>query len=217
MRKTKLRSGETILFIGDSITDCGRRDDRGKPLGLGYVQMVSDLVTIREPEKEIRFINTGIGGNTVEDLRSRWWDDVLSFKPDWLPIKIGINDCNRHLCSDKETLQSPRAFERIYDQIIAETRRRLPRCRILLIDPFFMSRDDVADSYRAKVVRTLPKYIATVHRMSAKYKTLLVRTHELFQKQLKHHTLAAFGLEPVHPNSAGHLLIAEAVYEALCK
>jgi lysophospholipase L1-like esterase len=217
MTKTKLQNGDTMLFIGDSITDCGRRDDRGKPLGLGYVQMFADLITIREPEKSIRVINTGIGGNTVEDLRSRWWDDMLSFKPDWLSVKIGMNDCNRHLCSDKETLQSPRAFERICDQILTETKRRLPACNILLIDPFFMSRDDVADSYRAKVVKTLPTYIATVHKMSAKYKTRLVRTHELFQKQLKHHTLESFGIEPVHPNSAGHLLIAEAVCEALSK
>jgi hypothetical protein len=67
------------------------------------------------------------------------------------------------------------------------------------------------------VVRTLPHYIAAVHRQSAKHQTRLVRTHDLFKQQLKHHTLDAFGLEPVHPNSAGHLLIAAAVYEALSR
>ena len=31
----RLEPGSTILFIGDSVTDCGRRDDTRGHLGLG--------------------------------------------------------------------------------------------------------------------------------------------------------------------------------------
>jgi len=35
---TKIKSGEKVLFIGDSITDCGRRNE-ARPLGVGYVKL----------------------------------------------------------------------------------------------------------------------------------------------------------------------------------
>lgn len=212
---TKLKSGETILFIGDSITDCGRLVEAHRPLGCGYVQMVADMLTIREPQKKITVVNRGIGGNNIGDLRSRWHDDVLEIKPDWLSIKIGINDLNQTLNNNADLPANK--YEEIYDTLLTQTVKRLPKCKLLLIDPFFMSRDRLKDSYRAKVLRTIPGYIDVVHRLSRKYKTRLVKTHDLFQEQLKHHKLERFSTEPVHPNSAGHFLMAEAVYKTLSR
>ena len=212
---TKLKSGETLLFIGDSITDCGRREPQHQPLGCGYVQMVADMLTIREPKKKITVINRGISGDTVFDLRSRWHDDVFEIKPDWLSIKIGINDLNRTLEGGADL--PAETFEEIYDSLLSQTAKHFPKCNLLLIDPFFMSRDRVNDSYRTRVLRTLPDYVDVVHRLSRKYKTRLVKTHDLFKEQLKHHKLEVFSTEPIHPNSAGHLLMADAVYKSLSK
>ncbi len=39
-----IADGETMLFIGDSITDCGRRGAEA-PLGSGYVSLFRDLAT----------------------------------------------------------------------------------------------------------------------------------------------------------------------------
>jgi hypothetical protein len=44
--------------------------------------------------------------------------------------------------------------------------------------------------------------------MSKKYKTKIVHTHDMFQRQLKYRDSDAFCPEPVHPNRTGHLLIA---------
>lgn len=44
------------------------------------------------PELELTFINTGISGNRVCDLRDRWQQDVINHKPDVVSILIGIND-----------------------------------------------------------------------------------------------------------------------------
>lgn len=212
---TVLAPHSTILFIGDSITDCGRFEPQHRPLGCGYVRMFADMLTVREPQKHVTVINRGIGGNAAEDLRSRWHDDVVWHKPDWLSVKIGINDINHWLCGVKPELRSPEAFARIYDQVLALTRTRLPSTQILLIEPFYMSRDTDADSYRAKVLAGLTDYIAVVHTMHKKYGTRLVRAQELFNAALEHNHPQVFGDEPVHPNATGHLLIAEAVYAAL--
>jgi len=209
----KVKSGETIIFIGDSITDCGRRDIE-RPLGNGYVKFFSDILSIREPGKKINIINKGIGGDIVTGLRDRWSDDVICNKPDWLSIKIGINDLHGHL-QQKENGVTPEIYEQAYDDILSRTVEKYSKCKILLIDPFYISLEQSQSSFRKEVLDIIGTYIQTVHSMSKKYNTLLVKTHDLFQEQLNYNNAEVFCSEPVHPYSIGHLLIAEAVYEVL--
>ena len=64
MSNLLFQSGEKVLFIGDSITDCGRRGDHA-PLGHGYVRKVTELITAKYPERDIAYVNKGIGGDIV--------------------------------------------------------------------------------------------------------------------------------------------------------
>ena len=209
----KVQSGQTLLFIGDSITDCGRRGAE-RPLGNGYVKLFNDLLTLREPKKKVTIINKGIGGDTVVGLRNRWQDDVLRHKPDWLSIKIGINDLHRTLRNNAEPIP-PKLYQEAYNDILARTAKTLPRCKVLLIEPFYISTERSATSFRRAALDTIPEYIRIVRKMSRRYGTRLVRTHEMFQKLLASHEADTFCPEPVHPNQTGHLTIAEAVYAAL--
>lgn len=212
-RMIKVKDRETLLFIGDSITDCGRREAASRPLGCGYVRLVADMLTIREPRKKVSVRNRGVSGNNIEDLRNRWHDDVLEVAPNWLFVLIGINDLH-HTLEGRADLAADQ-FEKIYDSLLRQTVQTLPTCNLVLIDPFYMSCDQTEDSYRARILSAIPGYIEAVHRLSHRYKTRLIETHDLFQEQLKHHKLETFSAEPVHPNSAGHLLIAEAAYQSL--
>ena len=56
-----IEDGETVLFIGDSITDCDRRST-GAPLGSGYVGLFAEWTTARFPTRQIRYMNEGISG-----------------------------------------------------------------------------------------------------------------------------------------------------------
>ena len=212
---TLLKNGQTILFIGDSITDCGRRDSNA-PLGCGYVKLFSDLLAIREPARRVTIINKGISGNRVVDLADRWTDDCLRHRPDWLSVKIGINDLHCTLGMTPQAVPAEK-FEEVYGQILDQTREALPKCRILLIDPFYISGDTAGPSFRNEVLKLLPRYIQVVHEISQKYGTRLVRTHGMFRRLIGHHDPDLFCPEPVHPNLTGHLAIAEAVYQALSK
>ena len=212
---TKLKSGQTILFIGDSITDCGRRGPEA-PFGSGYVKIFRDLLVIREPQKEVAIINKGIGGHKVTDLRDRWTDEVMRHKPNWLSVKIGINDLHS-VARGAEVQVSPECFEEAYDDILSRTRKRFSRIPILLIDPFYISGETSPTSFRKTVLDLLPKYIRVVEKMTRKYKTNRIKTHEMFQRLLRYHEADLFCPEPVHPNLTGHLAIAEAVYHALSK
>ncbi len=211
---TKIKSKQTILFAGDSITDCGRRVD-GFPFGNGYVRIFRDLMAIREPEKKVTIINKGIGGNTVVDLSARWTDDVLRMRPDWLSILIGINDLHRYM-RNLETTVPPALYEQKYREILERTRKILPGCQFILIEPFYISAENSPNSLRHSVLQLMPEYLAVVHKLSRQYKTRLVRAHQMFQKIIRTQPADMLCPEPVHPNSTGHLALAEAVYAGFC-
>ncbi len=204
--------GTTMLFIGDSITDCGRRGAEA-PLGAGYVRTFTELVTSRWPERDVRWINKGIGGNKVSDLRERWRDDVLFHKPDRLSVKIGINDLHSSL-RGAEGGVDPVLFEKLYDEILDMTHAELG-CPVVLLSPFYISNDTSGQTFRSSVLEWLPQYIEAVSRMSDKYDTLMVPLHDVFQEQLAHREADTFCPEPVHPNHTGHTIIAENLLEVL--
>ena len=209
----QIKSGQTILFIGDSITDCDRRGTDA-PLGSGYVKLFADMLIIRHPEKAITVINKGIGGDIVTGLRDRWRDDVIRNRPDWLSIKIGINDLHRTLRKSPDAVP-PQLYKEAYEDIIKRTRDALPECKLLLVDPFYISTDNATTSFRSGVLQLLPEYLRIVDDLSGRYGTLHVKTHEVFQRLLGNHEPDTFCPEPVHPNLTGHMVIADVIYTAL--
>ena len=207
-----IRDGERMLFIGDSITDCGRRD-QAAPLGDGYASIFTELATARYPERNIEWINMGIGGNRTTHLRERWQSDVIDHRPDRLSIKIGINDLHSFLRRDPDGV-APDRYRSIFDEILASTRRALGDIPIVLITPFYIS-TDLDHEFEGAVLRLIPSYIDTVREMSAKYDTLLLDLHAVFQEHLEYRPPGAFCPEPVHPNHSGHVVIANALMEFL--
>lgn len=131
---------QKLLFIGDSITDCGRRDGTGPhvPYGNGYVHLVRAFLLARHGELGLEIVNRGIGGNTVRDLDRRWEQDAIAEQPDWLSIKIGINDVWRLIAnrmSDYVPLDEYEAtLRRLLDRTKAGTKARL-----ILMEPYVIA------------------------------------------------------------------------------
>jgi acyl-CoA thioesterase I len=201
-----IKPGQTVLFTGDSITDCGRRA-HAAPLGEGYVRSVNDLIAAKYPAHGLKVINTGISGNTVRDLFNRWTDDVIRHQPDWLSIKIGINDVHRWLHQVQGASVSAEEFADLYEKILARVKKET-KAQVVLVDPFYISTDTSSGSFRTLVLQTLPSYQKTVAAMAKKYKTRHVKLHDMFQTQLQHTAPDRWCPEPVHPNPSGHLLMA---------
>jgi lysophospholipase L1-like esterase len=199
---------QTVVFIGDSITDCGRRDSAA-PLGTGYVKFCHDLIVAKYPAHQVKVVNKGIGGNTVRDLFNRWTDDLVTLQPDWVSVKIGINDVHCWHNKAEGRSVSPDEFTELYDRILDRTRQET-QAKMILIDPFFISADTARDSFRAIIREKLQPYIKTVSAMAKKYEARHVRTEEIFQNLLKQFPADHFCPEPVHPYANGHLVIAHA-------
>ena len=87
---------KTILFQGDSITDCFRlRDgDSGNSddfLGMGYPTFVKGELGLENPG-EFRFLNRAYSGDRIVDVYARYKRDIVKHKPDYMSIIVGIND-----------------------------------------------------------------------------------------------------------------------------
>jgi lysophospholipase L1-like esterase len=207
-----LKDGQTILFAGDSITDCGRSGPHS-PYGDGYVALFRELLITQYPEQHNTIINKGIGGNTVHDLAGRWEVDVLNHRPEWLAVKIGINDLHRTLHNPDEGIP-PKAFAKTYESIL---QRAVDAWSpgLILISPFYISRDFDSGSFESSVLELIPQYIGAVERLATQFGARYVPLHDIFQTYLETREPDEFCPEPVHPNRLGHLVIAQAVFAAM--
>ena len=79
----KLKQGQTIVFLGDSITQAGAQPQ-------GYVSLFKLFCGVNG--YEVRVINAGIGGHKSNDMLARLDKDVLAHRPDWVSISCGVND-----------------------------------------------------------------------------------------------------------------------------
>jgi lysophospholipase L1-like esterase len=78
------------------------------------------------------------------------------------------------------------------------------------MDPFYICKNPQAGSVQEEILKVLPEYIAVVHEMAEKFQTLHIPLHDIFQQQLLYRPAETFCPEPVHPNPAGHTVIAHA-------
>lgn len=208
-----IKDGQTYLFQGDSITDCGRRD-AACPYGGGYAAFTRELATALYPDRQVTWINKGISGNTTKDLKERWDDDTIRHQPDWSSILIGSNDSHRYLFNpDANVKVSPQEFRENYDWLLSRLKSET-NANIILLDPFYISLSS-CDTNRKVVLDLLPEYIQVVHEMAAKYNTLHVPMHDIYQRHLTFRDADHFCPEPVHPSRAGHLVMATELLKAL--
>src|SRR5882757_9963376 len=112
------------ILIGDSITDCGRRDCAEK-IGGGYVRLVRDWLRASRPGVAPEIVNQGISGNKITDLQARWEEDVLALKPALVSIKIGSNDV-WHGLADPSKGTTIDKFTEGYVDILQRLKDRLP-------------------------------------------------------------------------------------------
>lgn len=193
---------DLILFIGDSVTDCGRSRSNDSELGSGYAALIAAWYSAQHPETCARFINRGISGNRVRDLRARWQTDCLDQRPNLVSILIGINDTWRRYDSNDPT--STEAFERDYRTILDST--AATGARLVLCEPFVLPFPEERRAWRVD----LDPRIHVVRRLAVEYHTVLIPLDGLFAQASVRRDPAFWLSDGVHPTSAGHALIAQA-------
>lgn len=203
----RIAAKSKIVLIGDSITDAGRARPVGEglfdPLGRGYVALVEAMLTATYPAAQYRVVNVGTSGNTVRDLAARWQADVIDLKPDWLSVCIGINDVWRQFDSPRQAdLGVPvEEYEKTYTELLARTRPTLQG--LVLMTPYYIEivREDA-------MRRRMEQYAEVVKRLAVKFDARLVDTQAAYDEILTHMHSAQLAWDRIHPNQAGHMVLA---------
>lgn len=191
-----------LVFIGDSITDAGRKSDPEK-LGHGYVRVIRDYYVSEGLGSQIKVCNRGISGNRVTDLAKRWEEDVINEKPDFLSVSIGINDVWRQLDQPDMKQVMPDDFKKIYEHLLDEAVAKTG-ARLILMEPTVIEED-----LQSEGNRKLMPYVKTVNELALKYNAMLVPAHQEFVDVLNKKGGVPLTTDGVHMTSAGNLLMAK--------
>jgi lysophospholipase L1-like esterase len=86
-----LKDGDTVVFLGDSITAART-----------YGKVVENYTVLRYPDRKVRFVNAGRGGDTAAGGLRRLDSDVFAHKPTVVTVAYGVNDIGWGTKADDE-------------------------------------------------------------------------------------------------------------------
>ncbi len=205
-----LKSGDTVVFYGDSITDQRL-----------YTTFTETYAITRFPDLDVRFVHSGWGGDRVSgggggpvDLRLK--RDVLPYKPTVVTIMLGMND-GRYKPFQQDLFDT---YSSGMKDIVKSIKAERPAARITLIQP--SPYDDVTrppsfpGGYNAVLIRFsqfLKEFAQSDHLDLADLNTSVIadlaRANAVDPEGAK-----KLLPDRVHPGPGGHLLMAEALLKA---
>jgi lysophospholipase L1-like esterase len=179
-------AAERIVFLGDSIT----HNDTYQRL---IVQALKDAG--QEPPT---CVNSGIGGDTAAGMLKRFDRDVLAHKPTMMTLSAGINDSRLNV-SDAD-----------YEKTITAIADRATKNNIKLV---ILTTTILGKGREDRAART-ERYDAILRKVAAAHGAPVAEVKAIMSAARdKGETL--LDKDQVHPNLAGHRLIARAVLDAL--
>jgi lysophospholipase L1-like esterase len=105
-----VKDGDRIVFLGDSLTYLGGKEEPKKHVTKGYVRIVKE--TLQQKHKDIEVDWASTGGGTVQTLLSLLDKSVFPKKPTIVVIQIGCNDARG---STKEKFEA--GLEELIDRL----------------------------------------------------------------------------------------------------
>ncbi len=197
----RLKTGQKIVMIGDSITDAGRREIE-PPYGVGYMTLVRSFVTALHPELDLTWANRGVGGDTVRHLDARWTADVVDERPDVLTVMIGINDVWRAFGENVHEAVPEDEYRATLSRLIGAARR--DDGPDLYIGSPYMIEADRSDPMRV----AMDSRVAIARDVAADVGAIFIDVQAAFDRVLATTSNAAWAADRIHPNQPGHAVIA---------
>ncbi len=205
-----LKSGDRVVFYGDSITEQQY-----------YTMEVEDYTLTRFPTLKVSFVNSGWGGDRVTggaggpiDLRLN--RDVFPYKPTVVTIMLGMNDGGYRPFEESVF----HTYTTGYEHIIQSLRDRLPGVRVTVIEP--SPYDDVtrppnfAGGYNEVLIRYGEFVADLAHRLNLTLANMNAPFVADLERARRLDPVLAQKIVPdrIHPSPGGHLWMAEALLKS---
>jgi lysophospholipase L1-like esterase len=207
----KLNKQDTILFIGDSITDVERNREDSKDLGKGYPLLTAAYLLERYPELNLSFLNRGISGDEITDLSTRWKEDCLVLKPDIISILIGINDVWHNMDMKELSVQESVDKFEFYYRILLETAKEQTKAQIVLVEPFVLKNPEELEAWKIE----LEPRKQIIHKLADEYDADYIELDDKLNKFGNKWGNDYVTVDGVHPTPAGHAIISKSWLEQI--
>lgn len=210
---------QRVLYIGDSVTDGGwgrsggsmipseqrNQKDLNHIYGHSYMMLCAAHYESTQPYAGLQFFNRGISGNTLEDLKGRWQQDVLDLKPDILSVLIGTNDVWNYIKKhDNPDGFDIAGWEALYSDLLKEARAGNPNLKIALGTPF------VSKTTPKNQQELCDRLASAVRRIAKNFDAVVMPYDSLFHDLQQSHPNDRYWIwDAVHPTPAGHQRMAD--------
>jgi len=206
----RIQDRGTVVFYGDSITEQRL-----------YTADIENFVLTRFPDRHVRFINSGVGGDKVSggwagpiDLRLA--RDLFAYRPTVVTIMLGMND-GYYRPFDPGIATT---FEDGYRHIISEIQLKMPQASLTLIQP--SPYDDVtrAPTFEQGYNTIMIRFGDFIGKLAAEKHTLLADLNHPVVDALTKAKDADSAIsttlvrDRIHPGPGAHWLMAEALLKA---
>jgi lysophospholipase L1-like esterase len=190
------KSGQTIVFLGDSITQFGWQNPRG------YVRLV--LAGLETNGVKVVPVPAGVAGDKSNQMLARLKRDVLDKKPDWMTLSCGVNDVWHG------TNGVPLA------QYMANVTAIVDQCQAAGIKVMILTATGIGEDLDNQNNQKLAAYNEFLRALAREKKCLLADLNALFQETLRESAKPGrlLTVDGVHMNQIGDQIMARGVLQA---
>ncbi|MDD4144262.1 MAG: SGNH/GDSL hydrolase family protein [Prolixibacteraceae bacterium] len=187
------------IFTGDSITH-GAKHTHGFR---SYPEIFAERIRWEMKRTSDIIINTGISGNTTQNILDDFNWRIGQFKPDVVSLMIGTNDCadTRNIGLD--------VFENNLNTLVTMIRESEAI-------PVFQT-PNVIIKEKAPERRSISDYVSVMQKVAGEKEVILVDNYTHWQSEIQHKGAKAIFKrwlnDPLHPNGEGHSEIARLMFK----
>ena len=198
-----------IIFLGDSITDAGRKNSPNQ-LGYGYVNILSE--SIKGSEGKWSIVNRGVDGYITERVARCLHHDCIPLRPDYVSILVGINDIGMIACSKSSWQDKLYLLEdsiRSYHEMLFDLSRETS-AKVITLEPFVFPKDDKYQDW----IPWQKKMSKNIHKLAKNYGAHFIPTQEPLNRKIEELGYEAVTTDGIHLTPLGHQLLADILKES---
>lgn len=198
-----------IVFLGDSITDAGRKESPNQ-LGYGYVNVFSEQ--LNKQNQQLNIINKGVDGQFTEQIAQSLHPECIFLHPDYVSILVGINDIGLLVASDvseQEKLYMLEDSIRAYHEMLFDLSRETT-AKIITLEPFIFPKDGAFE----ECIPWQKKMSKNIRKLARNYGASFVPLQEPLEQKIQELGYDAITTDGMHLTSTGHEILAALVKES---
>ncbi len=191
-----LKDGDTIVFLGDSITQAGTSTE-------GYITLFKLACDVTG--HPVKVINAGISGHKSNDMLARLQRDVIDRHPSWVSISCGVND----VWHGKRGVSLPDYKENMT--------KIIDRCKAAEINILLLTATPIYENPKSPENQKLATYNDFLRRLAKEKKLLLCDLNKAFMSLYveKRTEKNLWTIDGVHMKPRGNRLMSREIFRAL--